>query len=113
MAGRPPHEPTEKSRTEVKALAGFGISEADIGKHLGITSRTLRKYYREELDTGHIQANAKVAAALFRQAVDKGNVTAQIFWLKTRARWKIDVEDNDDEVPANKVVVSIKDARKQ
>ena len=36
---------------------------------------------------GAIKANAQVAGFLFA-AAKGGNVTAQIFWLKARARWK-------------------------
>ena len=81
------HEPNDVERRQVEAMAGFGVPEADIAKVLGIGPKTLRKHYRVELDTGHVRANAKVAECLFKQATG-GNVTAQIFWLKTRARWK-------------------------
>ena len=37
--------------------------------------------------SGQTKANAQVAGFLFNSARN-GNVTAQIFWLKTRARWK-------------------------
>ena len=54
---------------------------------VGIDAKTLRKHYRDELDTGHIKATAKVAEFLFRKATTDGSqaVTAAIFWLKTRA----------------------------
>lgn len=81
------HEPTETTRAEVSALAQFGITEADTARYIGIDPKTLRKHYRDELDKAHIKANVKVANALYRQAVDKGNVSAQIFWLKARANW--------------------------
>jgi hypothetical protein len=51
----------------------------------------LRKHYREELDVGLIWATARVAAALYRRALDDnhpGSTTAAIFWLKCRAGWK-------------------------
>jgi hypothetical protein len=54
---------------------------------VGIDAKTLRKHYREELDLGQTKANAQVAGFLFNSARN-GNVTAQIFWLKTRAQWK-------------------------
>jgi hypothetical protein len=46
--------------------------------------------YRPELDRAETEANAKVAESLFRKATGEGSqaVTAAIFWLKTRARWK-------------------------
>ena len=54
---------------------------------VGIDPKTLRKHYRDELDLGETKANAQVAGFLFN-AARNGNVTAQIFWLKTRARWR-------------------------
>lgn len=85
---RKPHEPTEKTITEVKALAGFGIREDEIALYIGIDPKTLRKYYRNELDTGHINANAAVARSLYDQAVNGGNTAAAIFWMKARAGWR-------------------------
>ena len=60
------------------------------GEGFGIDPKTLRRHYREELSQGHTKANAKVAENLFRKATGDGSesVTAAIFWLKTRARWK-------------------------
>lgn len=71
-------------------MAGFGVPEIDIARVLGIDPKTLRKHYRDALDTGHVLANVKVAESLFRKATGEGrqSVTAAIFWLKTRARWK-------------------------
>ncbi len=71
-------------------MAGYGVPEYDIARVLGIDPKTLRKHYRDELDTGHVKANAKVAESLFRKATGDGrqSVTAAIFWLKTRAGWK-------------------------
>ena len=34
--------------------------------------KTLRKHYRDELDTGQVKASAKVAESLFRKAVCDG-----------------------------------------
>ena len=88
--GRPAHLPSPSERRQVEAMAGYGVPEADIALVLGIDPKTLRKHYRDELDTGHIVANAKVAESLFRKATGdhRQSVTAAIFWLKTRARWK-------------------------
>jgi hypothetical protein len=86
---RPPYQPTPAETKQVEALAAYGISEDDIARVIGIAPKTLRKHFRQELDTGHIKANAKVAENLFRKATGTGReaVTAAIFWLKTRARW--------------------------
>jgi hypothetical protein len=54
---------------------------------VGVDPKTLRKHYRDELDLGETKANAQVAGYLYN-AAKGGNVTAQIFWLKTRAKWR-------------------------
>src|SRR3982074_1055058 len=85
--GRRAHQPDPSQRRQVEAMAAYGIPEVDIARVIGIDPKTLRKCYREELDLGETKANAQVAGFLFSNARN-GNVTAQIFWLKTRGRWK-------------------------
>lgn len=55
---------------------------------LDIDSKTLRLHYRDELDLGVIEANAKVAETLFNQGVREGNTAALIWWTKSRMGWK-------------------------
>lgn len=88
--GRPAYEPTDKERAQVKMLAAFGVTEADISKLVGISPPTLRKHFATELEMGHVEANAKVAQSLFKMATNptKPNVAAAIFWLKVRAGWR-------------------------
>ena len=71
-------------------MAAFGVPELNIARVVGIDAKTLRKHYREELDTGQTKATAKVAESLFRKATTDGpqSVTAAIFWLKTRGGWR-------------------------
>jgi hypothetical protein len=77
----------------VEALAGFGVPQEGIVSQIKgkdgtpITTITLAKYFKNELAAGVVKANAKVAKTLFENAVNANNVAAQIFWLKTRARW--------------------------
>ena len=85
--GRRAHKPDAAQRRQVEALAAYGIPETDIARVLAVDPKTLRKHYREELDLGETKANAQVAGYLFN-AARNGNVTAQIFWLKTRAKWR-------------------------
>jgi hypothetical protein len=65
----------------------FGRLGAPISRVVGIDPKTLRKHYGDELDMGETKADAQVAGFLFN-AARNGNVTAQIFWLKDRARWR-------------------------
>ncbi len=88
--GRTAHQPDPTSRRQVEAMAAYGVPEKDIATVVGIDPKTLRRHYRRELDTGSIKANSKIAESLYRKALGDGSqsVTAAIFWLKTRARWK-------------------------
>ena len=88
--GRRAHRPDAFHRRQVEAMAGYGVPERDIARVLAVDAKTLRRHYREELDTGHIKATAKVAEFLFRKATTEGPqcVTAAIFWMKTRGGWR-------------------------
>jgi hypothetical protein len=84
---RPRLNPTDEQRKKVKTLAAVGISQDEIARQIGVRSpKTLRKYFRGELDRGATDANASVAGALFKEAMG-GNVAAQKFWLQSRAGW--------------------------
>lgn len=86
---RPEHQPTDKDRLTVEAMTGYGATAEEIALLLGIAPKTLRKHYRQELDTGKIKANAKVAESLFKQATkQEPSVPAAIFWLKSQAGWR-------------------------
>lgn len=88
-----PHKPTEITRAEVMALTSFGNTQEEIATYLGICVDTLAKYYRHELDTAVIKANAKVAHALYNKAVNENDLSAQVFWLKTRGKWRTADQD--------------------
>jgi len=48
----------------------------------------LRKYFRDELDRGSVEAKTKVAQTLFHLATVEKNVACVIFWMKARAGWR-------------------------
>lgn len=75
---------------QVEAMAGYGLSPADIAQVLDVDLEVLKSSCAHELSAGQIKANARVAESLYRKALGDGReaVTAAIFWLKTRARWK-------------------------
>src|ERR1051326_20489 len=81
-------EPTDEQRRTVKAMSRVGVAQPAIPTHIGIDPKTLRKWFREELDRGSIEATTKVAQSLFRMATDGNNVAAAIFWMKARAGWR-------------------------
>lgn len=84
---RRPHEPSKESRQLVQLHATIGTPQNVIADILGIDDKTLRLYYREELDQALARANASVGGALFNKAT-KGDTAAMIFWMKTRAGWR-------------------------
>jgi hypothetical protein len=86
------YDPTPDQRRTVKTMAGFGVPHTDIATFLGIDAKTLRKHFREELDRGTTEANAKVAQSLFQMATQGKNVAAAIFWMKARAGWREKIE---------------------
>lgn len=85
-AGRPAFEPTDEQRRIVKGLAALGLPYRDIGYVLGVSEDTVEKYFRQELDVGPVEANARVGRFLYEQA--QKNLTAAIFWAKTRMGWR-------------------------
>lgn len=82
--GQEPHEPTKAQRDTVTLHAMVGTPQEDIARVLGIDAKTLRKYYRDELDLALAKANATIGGSLFNKA-KSGDTSAQMFWLKTRA----------------------------
>ena len=88
MAGRPPHMPSDEQREKVKSMCAAGLTRERIASIIGIDHKTLLKHYEYELENASAIAVDAVAGALFNNAVNLNNVTAQIFYLKTRGRWK-------------------------
>jgi hypothetical protein len=82
--------PTKKDRDMVRTMSGHGIKQLEIATVLNIDLKTLRKYFREELDTGAISAVAEMSQNLWKKAMGDGpaSVTATIFWLKARGGWR-------------------------
>ena len=84
------YKPTEADRNTVKTMVACGIRHEDIARclgHTGIDDKTLRKHFRDELDTASVRANSVIASRLYA-AAERGEPWAVCFWLKTRARWQ-------------------------
>ena len=84
---KPPHAPTEATRQTVQLHTMVGTNQTDIARVLDIDEKTLRKYYRGELDLAKAKANATIGGALFNKA-KTGDTSAMIFWMKTQAGWR-------------------------
>jgi len=90
--GKKTHVPTEHSLSQAKTCGAIGLSMADTRRVLGVSGLEFETCYLEAYEDG--VANGRFAAAreMFRKATKVSdampNVTANIFWLKSRAQWK-------------------------
>jgi hypothetical protein len=84
-AGRKPLEFTAEQHQHVLHETAFGSTQKQIAGTMGITQNTLRKHFGKELRDGKSWANKAVAKSLFWSATVGKNVTAAIWWEKTRA----------------------------
>lgn len=108
--GRKAFEPTEQQKRQVELLSGLGLPQDQIANAIGISDETLRKYFEPEILSGVRKANSKVAHFLFQEATK--NLTAAIFWAKTRMRWRetdrLEVTGKDGEELIPKLVINLK-----
>lgn len=89
VRGMPPHVPTEQSRAFARVMLADGKAQGEVSAVIGIDEKTLRKYYRAEIDTAFLKANAAVSTSLFNNATGggdwtKANIGAAIWWDKSR-----------------------------
>ena len=80
------HQPTEEFKKLVESTSGLGLPHEQIAILVGIDDKTLRKYYRHELDAGKAKANSQIAKTLYSKAV-AGDTTSLIWWTKSQMRW--------------------------
>lgn len=80
------HIPTDDERDRVRDLAAMGFTQAQIARRIGITVKTLRARYRDELDEGYDSLHAELAQTAVGLARG-GDKTMLIFVLKARFGW--------------------------
>ena len=98
------HKPTNESRKMVESTSGLGLPHEQIAILVGIDDKTLRKYYRTELDLGKAKANGQIAKTLFSKATS-GDTTALIWWTKTQMRWAETVKQEITGADGNDLVI--------
>ena len=88
---KPSYKPTDVERSQVKMMVISGITQEMIAACMndgkGIDVKTLRKYYKPELDTAKAIAVANMGRKLYERGI-KGSTTDAIFYLKTQGGWK-------------------------
>lgn len=86
MPDTTPHEPTESTRLLVSNMIAYGIPQESVARCINIDPKTLRKYYRDEIDT----SSEKLIAEVGNYLIDKcrsGDTSSIVFFLKTRGKW--------------------------
>src|SRR5215208_4361511 len=89
LGGRPTHNPSDDPRSMVEVLAGYGVTQLEIARVVGISDPTLRRAYREELDRGMAAVYGKLVGNLLRLAggSDGTALRAIMFSLRCRFGW--------------------------
>jgi hypothetical protein len=93
--GRPPHKPSKMNRKFVKTMLGAGLKQSQVCAMLEISEPTFRKHYNREIETAEAEVHALVGQSLVFNAIGgpekdwtKANMSAAIFYAKTRMGWK-------------------------
>lgn len=90
-------ELSDRELIELEALSAV-LNQKQLADYFGITERTIRNLMdrdenaRSAYKKGKSKAIASVGSSLLSNA-KSGNVTAQIFYLKTQAGWREDAPD--------------------
>jgi|TARA_R110000824_G_scaffold98817_1_gene235571 hypothetical protein len=96
---KPTFKPTDDERKLVEQMTAVGIPQESVCRIIrgGIDDKTLRKHFRDELDTALIKANAKVSGMLYNNCMS-GKERSIEWWEKTRqGRKETSVHENTGE----------------
>ena len=106
--GRPPVVFTPDQVIEIQALAAV-LTKGQIADYFDISEKTLREVEKRQpevstaYNNGRCKQIANMGSNLVQLAQD-GNVTANIFYLKTQGGWR-EVEAEVQEIPPINIVV--------
>lgn len=78
----------EEQAKRVEAMAAVGLRNDQISSIEGMSPFTLKNLYQERLTIGRAKGINNAAQTLYELAVKKKNLSALIFFLKTKGRWK-------------------------
>lgn len=103
----------------LECWARDGLSDVQIASNINISRSTLnewKKKYSDTLKKGKEIVDYEVENALLQSAL-KGNVTAQIFWLKNRKpnEWRekreVEISNEEQSSSMNQLIQSLNQAR--
>ena len=109
--GRPRKNLKSADYPQIEQWATHGVSERDIASRLGMSPVTWRKVKerdlraRDALARGRGREETILVGCLYRAAVEKGNVTAAIFLLKTRHGY---IDNPKPEMQESRVSVEVR-----
>ena len=85
-------------RALVQNAAAFGINQADIANQLNIDEKTLRKHFREELNSGKFKVDmlaGRTVTELMKSGEERVRLDAAKYYTARRMGWK---ETNSEHV---------------
>jgi hypothetical protein len=97
---------TDKELDEIETMAGLGLRFEDIAAVKGMSDDTLKKYAADRLQRGRAKAKTQVMQTAYKMAVSGKQPAMTMFWLKTRACWR----ENQQENSLNKEQAALIDA---
>ena len=89
---RPRIKFTKEQKKLAQSLAGYGLTLDQIAHSMEVSVPTLTREAKKELASGKSIAVGNVARALYNKATKADNLQAMMFYLKTQAGWKENVE---------------------
>ena len=90
--GHKTNVPTARALAQAKTCGAIGLSVSDTRRVLNVSGAEFEASYLESYEDGQASGRFAAAREMFRKATKTSdampNVTANIFWLKSRAQWK-------------------------
>jgi hypothetical protein len=113
MTGRPAWIPTDSICEQAREMASRGLTMSQISDCLGLGERTVYEkqkdypQFMQAIKKGRAEGLHSVSNALFEKAT-QGNVTAMIYYLKTRDRenWGENQPEPLREIPPMQIVLT-------
>ena len=80
VTGRPKHSFTDEQLEQLSRLASIQCTVKEIAFIMGCSTETINRHYKDAVESGRAQGKLALRRAQWRNAVEKDNVTMQI-WL--------------------------------
>ena len=81
------HITTDIIREQVKQLSAAGMTQEQIAEIIGISVKTLTKYYRQECDLGHMLTVSElipISLQIAKDTTHKDSASERRFWLERK-----------------------------